>query len=84
MSWLVNVYADIRYLPPAKRLVEQSPMFSDWEPVGGTQHRITLTVPDTAAEDAESACEVAKREVENRLRLLVGISDCAATPLDGR
>lgn len=44
MSWLVSLYADVRYLPPAKSLVQQSPMFSDWEAVGGKQHRITLVV----------------------------------------
>lgn len=57
-------------------------MFSDWEPVGGMQYRITLIVPDTAAADANSACEVAKKEVEKRLRLLDDISECNATPLD--
>jgi hypothetical protein len=82
MDWLVNVYADIPLQTPARSLVEQSPMFSGWESVGGTQRRITLTVPDTTANDANAACEVARGEVENRLTLLQGISDCAATPLD--
>jgi hypothetical protein len=42
-------------------------MFSGWESVGGVQRRITLTVPDTRADGADSACEVAKREVEEAL-----------------
>jgi hypothetical protein len=82
MNWLVNVYADIPLAVPAKELLEQSPMFSDWASVGGTRRRITLTVPDTAADDADSACEVAKREVEKRLTLVEGISECRATPLE--
>ena len=82
MNWLVNVYADIPHQADARPLVEQSPMFTDWESVGGTQRRITLTVPDTAADDAGSACEVAKRELEKRLSLLRGVSECKATRLD--
>ena len=82
MNWLVNVYADIPLEVPAKPLVERSPMFSYWESVGGTTRKITLTVPDTVADNADSACEVAKRDVEERLTLLEGISDCTATPLD--
>ena len=82
MNWLVNVYADIPHQAPARPLVEQSPMFTDWESVGGTQRRITLTVPDTAADDAGSACEVAKRELEKRLSLLRGVSECNATRMD--
>lgn len=57
-------------------------MFTDWESIGGTQRRITLTVPATAADDPDSACEVAKRELEKRLTMLRGISECNATPLD--
>lgn len=82
MTWVVNVYADIPLAVPSEELLRQSPMFSAWESVGGVQRRITLTVPDTAAGDAESACEVAKREVEARLTLLKSIADCAATGLD--
>jgi hypothetical protein len=82
MNWLVNVYADIPLAVPSEQLIRQSPMFSAWESVGGVRRRITLTVPDTAADDAESACEVAKREVEARLTLLKCIADCAATRLD--
>ncbi|BAX93812.1 hypothetical protein [Mycobacterium shigaense] len=82
MNWLVNIYADIPHQGPARPFVEQSPMFTDWESVGGTQRRITLTVPHTAAGDADSACEVARRELEDRLTMLRGISECHATPLD--
>jgi hypothetical protein len=82
MNWLVNIYADIPHQDPARPFVEQSPMFTDWESIGGTQRRITLTVPDTAADDAGSACEVAKRELEKRLTMLRGISECNATRLD--
>lgn len=82
MNWLVSVYADIPLAVPSEPLVRQSPMFADWESVGGVQRRITLSVQDTAAGDADSACEVARREVEDRLTLLKGISKCNATPLD--
>ena len=37
---------------------------------------------NTAADDAGSACEVAKRELEKRLTMLRGISECNATRLD--
>jgi hypothetical protein len=80
MDWLVNVYADIPLQVPAKPLVEQSPLFAGWESVGATERRITLTVQDV--DDADAACEAARREVEDRLSLLKGIRDCAATPLD--
>jgi hypothetical protein len=79
MSWLVNVYAEFSFTPPAKALIERSPMFKGWEAVGGTQVRITLSVPETAADDAESACNAAKEEIEKRLTLLTGWGDCAAT-----
>lgn len=62
MDWLVNVYADIPLAVPAKPLLEQSPMFTEWESVGGTERRITLTVPDTAAANADAAREVARKE----------------------
>lgn len=48
--------------------------------VGGCQRRITMHVPDTAATDAQSACDVAKGELEKRLTLLHGIANCVVTP----
>ena len=81
MSWIVNVWADVPNLVVSKPLIEDSPMFSAWESVGGVQRRITLEVPD--AEDADAACETAKEEIERLLgEQLKGIADSAATQID--
>lgn len=82
MTWIVNVYADIPLAVPAQPLIERSPMFSAWQSVGGTQRRLTPTVPDDAADDADTACDVAKAEVTKCLTpLLQGVSECNATQM---
>ena len=52
------------------------------EAKGSMRYRIALIVPDGAADNADSAREVAKREVEERLTLLLRIGECNATRLD--
>ncbi|MCV7359544.1 hypothetical protein [Mycolicibacterium fluoranthenivorans] len=81
MSWLVNVYADVPNLVVSKPLIEASPLFTDWESVGGAERRITLQIDD--AEDADSACQQAKDEIERVLGENLGsVKDAAATALD--
>lgn len=81
MSWIGNVWADVPNLVVSKPLIENSPMFSAWESVGGVQRRITFEVPE--ADDADAARETAETEIKQLLgEQLSGIAESAATQVD--
>lgn len=76
MSWLVTVDAEVSNAYLARTLVSMSPIFVDWKSHGVFGQRVTFSID---ADDAETACEVAKKELSERLSLLTRVGECNAT-----